>query len=194
MNTEAHTARVTLNWRDYDALSKSPNLWRKLSRVIEKKDVDSNELGPYLGTPVSILPQMFELAELCKQDHLLDIGCGDGRILIEAVKSFDCNATGIESNPRLVEIATEKINAEGLQEKIKIISGDARKAPLNDYTLVFLFLPISSLRVLLPELLKQAKLNNRIIAHEQRRPKKLPQEKFSKLLVSDEAITVAHVW
>jgi SAM-dependent methyltransferase len=59
-------------------------------------------------------------------DVVYDLGCGDGRYLIEAVKHYGCQAVGIEINPRRAAEARENVKKARLENRIKIITGDAR--------------------------------------------------------------------
>ena len=64
--------------------------------------------------------------QLTERDVLADIGCGDGRILIEAVKRYGCSGIGIEIDTNKADEARTNIEAAGLGTRIEIITGDAR--------------------------------------------------------------------
>jgi SAM-dependent methyltransferase len=59
------------------------------------------------------------------QHTFVDIGCGDGRVLIAAVRKFNCNGLGIEIDPDQAELARRCVEAAGLSHKITIREGDA---------------------------------------------------------------------
>lgn len=72
---------------------------------------------------------MLSLLELTENDVLYDLGCGEGKILIEAVLAYKCKAVGIEVNPVLAKKAAREVKRLGLQNRINIVQGD-----VNDYT------------------------------------------------------------
>jgi len=72
MNTAEDTSRVTFHWENSPGRG---GLLKNLKRLLGPNGNKNQNmgLGPYLGTPVPLLPQLFELAELCKNDHLADV-------------------------------------------------------------------------------------------------------------------------
>ena len=76
-------------------------------------------------TPDVTLNHMIDLLKLTDKDVLADLGCGDGRILIEAVNRYGCNAVGVEIDPVKAKEARRKVYDAGLASKIEIIEGDA---------------------------------------------------------------------
>ena len=81
-----------------------------------------------------------------------------------------------------------------MTDNIELVQGDGEKADFSDFSVVFLFLPSSTLGKLIPTLQSQMKGGSRIVAHEQRRLKNVPQPKQSKLLCNGHSLTVGHVW
>lgn len=75
-------------------------------------------------TPADTIDQMMDLMPLNSRDVLADLGCGDGRILIEAVLRFGCTGIGVEIDPEMAEKARVRVENEGLSQKIRIITGD----------------------------------------------------------------------
>ena len=75
-----------------------------LERVgLRRRHEDS--LGPFLATPDSLIDPLLELAQVGPDDHVVDIGCGDGRLVVEAAARLGCRAVGIERSPELVDSA-----------------------------------------------------------------------------------------
>jgi cyclopropane-fatty-acyl-phospholipid synthase len=63
---------------------------------------------------------------LCSTDHLLEIGCGWGSLMIEAVKQYGCKVTGITLSKEQLEFAQARVKAENLESQIKILLCDYR--------------------------------------------------------------------
>lgn len=76
-------------------------------------------------TPDVTLHQMIDILSLSPEDVLADLGCGDGRILIAAVKQYGCRGVGIEIDPARAEIARSMVSDACLSDRIEIITGDA---------------------------------------------------------------------
>ena len=154
------------------------------------------EPRPFLGTPESLWHPLFELANLGPDDVFVDVGCGDGRVAIEATRRFGCRSIGIEYHSNIADRARARVRHSGLEEKISIVEGDATKVNLDAASVMFVFLPMSSFMILLPKILKQVNPGARIIAHELRPldPDFKPQPKQSTPVFGEDAMTVAHVW
>src|SRR5256885_16808716 len=64
---------------------------------------------PYVQTPMEIVERMLRMAEVHAGDYVIDLGSGDGRIIIEAAKR-GARGLGVDLDPSLVKLATR--NAE----------------------------------------------------------------------------------
>ena len=69
----------------------------------------TSKLAPYVASPVRVVDVMLDLAKVKPGEVVLDLGSGDGRILITAVEKYKAKAIGIEISPRLVAEATRRI-------------------------------------------------------------------------------------
>jgi amino acid adenylation domain-containing protein len=147
----------------------------------------------FVGTPVGLVTDVLSLATPGPDDVVLDVGCGDGRVLIEAVRHFECRARGIEIDPELVTAARAEVAAAGFGDRIEIVEGDVREVGVGDATVVFCFLPPHLIERLLPGLLAQLPAGGRIVAHEQLGITWEVPPRESRLVMG-EGITVAHVW
>lgn len=90
---------------------------------------DSNETAPEASpTPYERIGYILNDLKPKPNETFVDIGCGaDARVVISAVRYFNCNAIGIEIDPARAKLAREAVVKSGLQDKIKIIEGDALK-------------------------------------------------------------------
>lgn len=76
-------------------------------------------------TPADVSAAMLNLMPLTADDILADVGCGDGRILIDAVRRFGCRGIGFEIDSEMAETARRSVKDAGLSSEITIITGDA---------------------------------------------------------------------
>src|SRR5688572_22622678 len=71
---------------------------------------------PYVQTPMEIVERMLRMAEVKKGDHLIDLGSGDGRIVIEAAKR-GASGLGVDIDGNLVKLATDNARKAGVGDK-----------------------------------------------------------------------------
>jgi len=73
---------------------------------------------PYVQTPMEIVERMLRMAEVKSGDHVIDLGSGDGRIIIEAAKR-GATGFGVDLDPALVKLAGENAKAAGVANRAK---------------------------------------------------------------------------
>jgi hypothetical protein len=93
----------------------------------------------WVPTPQSLVDRMLGLAKLTPKDYLMDLGSGDGRTVITAVKR-GARATGIEYNPDMVELSRRNAAKEGVGDKAEFIRGDIFETDFSKATVITLFL------------------------------------------------------
>src|SRR5258707_15558266 len=71
---------------------------------------------PYVQTPMEIVERMLRMAEVKKGDHVIDLGSGDGSIVIEAAKR-GATGLGVDLDASLVKLATENAAKAGVADK-----------------------------------------------------------------------------
>lgn len=141
-----------------------------ISEAIGQYDV------PYEPSSVVIVEKMLQMANVTKDDTVYDLGCGDGRIVITAVKEFGANGVGVDIDP--VRISESKTNAikEKVTKRIRFIQKNLFDADIHDATVVTLFLwPEVNLR-LRPKLFRELKPGTRIVSHEHYMGEWLPEQ------------------
>lgn len=96
--------------------------------------------GPfYAGTDADRLRNVLKLADLKSTDHLIDLGAGDGRIVIAAAQA-GARATGIEINPIYLCRARRALKAAGITpNQAKILFGDFWEHNLSTYSVVVIY-------------------------------------------------------
>lgn len=149
--------------------------------------------GPFLGTPIDLIVPLLDVAGVTAQDTVVDLGCGDGRVVLAAAQR-GCVARGVESDQSLVDRARSRIALERPAGQATIEHGDLLMADLADASVVFLFLPIHGVSPLLELLRHRLKPGARIIAHEQQFPGQAFHADLRKPLLTACSMTVAYVW
>src|SRR4028119_1047848 len=122
---------------------------------------------PYVATSPAVGKAMLKMANGGKNDVVYDLGGGDGRIVVSAVKDFGAKSgVGVDIDPELIAKAKHKARRENITDKATFIEGDLFKTDLREATVVTLYLyPSVNLR-LLPKLLDELKPGTRIVSHD----------------------------
>lgn len=132
---------------------------------------------PFVPSPEPVVKTMLKLAKAGPNDVVYDLGCGDGRILITAVKEFNVKkAVGIEIREDKVKEAMDNVRKAGIEDKVVIIHGDMFKINISEATIVTLFLLTSVNEKLKPKLERELKKGTRVVSHEFRIPGWKPKE------------------
>jgi SAM-dependent methyltransferase len=119
---------------------------------------------PFAVTPEEAVERMLQLAELRAGDVVYDLGCGDGRIVIAAVRRPGVRGVCVEIDPDRLSLAQHNAEQAGATERIRFVEEDLFRVPLEGATVVALYLlPEVNLR-LRPRLLRLP-AGTRIVSH-----------------------------
>ena len=114
-----------------------------------------------------IVTRMLQLAHTGREDTVVDLGCGDGRILTTAVTSFGVQkAVGYEIRRDIYEGAMGDIRRRGLEGRAIVVNDDLMKADLREATVITLYLTTAGNETLRPKLEKEAKRGTRVVSHD----------------------------
>src|SRR4051812_49629929 len=96
--------------------------------------------GPYVPSPQSVVADMLRYADVGPQDFLIDLGSGDGRIVLTAAKVFGARGFGVEIKEDLVKRANDAAQKENLAERVKFIKADLFKTDISQATIITMYL------------------------------------------------------
>ncbi|WP_343521320.1 class I SAM-dependent methyltransferase [Sphingomonas sp.] len=120
---------------------------------------------PYLGTRPAVVAQMLEVAQVGPGDYVIDLGTGDGRILIAASRERGARGLGIDIDPVMVARARANAERAGVADRVRFETADLFETELAAADVVTMFLlPEVNLR-LRPRLLAELKPGARIVSH-----------------------------
>ncbi len=120
---------------------------------------------PYVPTPQAAVEAMLDLAQVQAGDVVYDLGSGDGRIVITAAKKYGARGVGIEIDPALVKLASDRAIAEGVSDRVRFVPEDLFAANFSDATVVTLYLLQSMNERLRPKLVRELKPGARVVSH-----------------------------
>ena len=123
-------------------------------------------MAPYVPSPQEVIDRMLEVAQARPGDTVIDVGCGDGRILITAVQKFKARAVGIEIDPKIAAQASDTILKLGLQNKARVVRADVFYADLSQADVVTIYLTTSFNEKLRPKFEKSLRPGTRVVSHD----------------------------
>lgn len=130
----------------------------------------SENLAPFLATPMEVVEKMLEVAQVNKDDIVYDLGCGDGRIVISAAKIYGARGVGIDFNPKRIEESLQRARKENVEHLVAFRIGDVLKADFSEATVVSTYLLTRSNAKLRPLFDRQLKPGTRVVTHNYRVP------------------------
>jgi uncharacterized protein (TIGR03000 family) len=121
----------------------------------------------FVPTPPKIIDAMMELAKVGKDDVVYDLGCGQGDLVIAAVKQFHAKrGVGIDLDPERIREAKKKAKEAGVEDKIELREGNVFDVKdLSEASVVMLYMSNDLNVKLMPILKKQLKPGARIVSH-----------------------------
>jgi precorrin-6B methylase 2 len=123
--------------------------------------------APYVPSPHEVVRKMLELAHAGPDDVLVDLGCGDGRILVSAIREFNVRkAVGYELREDLYKLGLQEIERQRLWDRAKIVFGDLFNADLSEATVITLYLTGTANDRLKPKLRADTRPGARIVSHD----------------------------
>ena len=130
---------------------------------------------PYEPTPHAVVTQMLTLAQVGANDVVYDLGCGDGRIVIAAVK-LGARGVCVDIDPQRISESRTNAQRAGVAERIVFLNHDLFETDISKATVVMLFLwPRINLE-LRPKLWRELKPGTRVVSYIHSMADWLPQE------------------
>ncbi len=140
-----------------------PLLAPSVARAAEPQPVNA---GPYVPTPQYIVDRMLYMGKVTAKDYVIDLGSGDGRIVITAAKAFGARGLGVDINEQLVELASENAHSEGVYERARFERRDVFKTDLSPASVLTLYLLPKIVLDLRPKILTEMRPGTRVVTHD----------------------------
>lgn len=119
---------------------------------------------PYVPTPHEVVEAMLDVTGVGPGDYVIDLGSGDGRIVIAAARR-GAYGHGIDLNPVRVEEAEENARKAGVTDRVVFLEGDLFDADISRATVITMYLLSSVNLKLRPVLLEVLRPGTRIVSH-----------------------------
>jgi SAM-dependent methyltransferase len=117
----------------------------------------------WVPTPEELITSMLDMAKVSSSDYVIDLGSGDGRIVIAAAKR-GAHALGIEYNPDMVELSKRNAQKEGVTDKATFIRGDIFESDFSKATVITMYL-LPDLNLKLRPKILEMKPGTRVVSH-----------------------------
>jgi hypothetical protein len=129
-------------------------------------EIPTKDAGPYVPSPQSVVSDMLKLAEVGPNDFLIDLGSGDGRIVLTAAKVFGARGFGVEIKDELVKLSNEAARNAGVADRVKFVKQDLFKTDISQATVLTMYLLPDTVNLLRAKLLAELRPGTRVISHD----------------------------
>jgi hypothetical protein len=120
---------------------------------------------PYVPTPQEVVERMLQLAKVTANDYVIDLGSGDGRIVVTAAKKHGARGFGVDLNPERIAEANENARKAGVTDRVSFQQRDLFETDLSDATVITMYLLPRVNMELRPRLL-DLKPGTRLVSHD----------------------------
>ena len=120
---------------------------------------------PFITTPPEVVERMLQLAGTRAGDLVVDLGSGDGRIVIAAAQKFGARGLGIELDAALVEKSRDNAKRMKLEDRVRFVEGDVLRADISGASVVTVYLLSALMVQLQPRFLEELAPGTRIVSH-----------------------------
>ena len=121
---------------------------------------------PYVPTPPNVVDAMLEIAKVGSNDFLIDLGSGDGRIVITAAKKFGARGFGVDIDGVLVSNAQREAARQGVSGTVAFYARNLFTTDISKATVLTMYLLQKINLQLRPRLFSELKPGTRIVSHD----------------------------
>ncbi len=121
---------------------------------------------PYVPTPQAVVDKMLDMAQVKAGDVVIDLGSGDGRIMITAARRHGAQGFGVEIDPRLVQRSNEEARRLGIADRVKFLRQDLFNTDFHEANVLTLYLLPDVNIALRPKILAELKPGTRVLSHD----------------------------
>ena len=119
---------------------------------------------PYVPTPQEVVDRMLDMAKLTKDDFHIDLGSGDGRIVVTAAKR-GARSMGVDLNPTRIAEANENAKKAGVTDRVTFVQGNLFEQKIGEANVLTMYLLQSVNLQLRPRILAELRPGSRVVSH-----------------------------
>jgi len=121
---------------------------------------------PYVPTPQNVVDRMLEIAKVGPKDYVIDLGSGDGRMIITAAKKYGAHGFGVDLDKHLVKKANALAAKSGVADRAKFYARDLYQTDVSRATVLTIYLLPEVNLMVRPKLLATLRPGTRIVSHD----------------------------
>ena len=121
---------------------------------------------PFIPTPPNVVDAMLKIAGVGARDFVIDLGSGDGRILIAAAKKHGARGFGVDIDGALVNTARQDAQREGVADRVQFLEENLFITELGRATVLTMYLYPRVMAQLMPRLFTELAPGTRVVSHE----------------------------
>jgi hypothetical protein len=122
--------------------------------------------GPYVPTPQIVVDQMLQMAKVGPKDFVMDLGSGDGVIVLTAAQQMKARGMGVDIDPKLVKHSNAEAKRLGVDDRVSFHVQDIFKTDISKASVITLYLLPSMMANLRPKILTEARPGTRVVSHD----------------------------
>jgi ubiquinone/menaquinone biosynthesis C-methylase UbiE len=126
---------------------------------------DPRSVSPYAATPDSVVKEMLALADVGPRDYLIDLGSGDGRLVIAAA-ARGARALGVDIDAKLVEIARNEAAHARVDDRARFVERDLFETDVSDASVITIYLLPSIMGRVAKKLAAELAPGARVVTHD----------------------------
>ncbi len=120
---------------------------------------------PYVPTPQVVVDRMLQMARITPQDYVIDLGSGDGRIVVTAARQFGARGFGVDLNPVRIKDSVENAARAGVSDRVSFYQRNLFDTDFSEATVITMYLLPRVNLDLRPKIL-DLKPGTRIVSHD----------------------------
>lgn len=129
-------------------------------------DIELPAGGPFVPTPQPVVEQMLQLAGVNQRDFVVDLGSGDGRIVLTAAQKYRARGMGVDIDERLIEFSNQRAHRQGLDGLVWFRLQDVLHTRISEATVLTLYLLPEMMRALQQRIYTELKPGARVVSHD----------------------------
>lgn len=133
---------------------------------------------PYVPTPWNVVEAMLKIAAVGPNDYLIDLGSGDGRIVITAAKKLGARGFGVDLDDNLVRTARRNADSEGVKDRAEFYTRNLFDTDMSKASVISMYL-FNSVNLRLRPSLFKLKPGTRLVSHDFDMAKWTPDDKLT---------------
>ncbi len=161
-----------------------------LAAPVSSQDIEKLKTGgPYVPTPQIVVDQMLKFGAVGEKDYVIDLGSGDGVIVLTAARQYKASGMGIDIDPELVRQSNASAQKYGVADRVRFVQQDVFKADLSQASVLTLYLLPAMMIDLRSKIFNELKPGVRVVSHDYHLGQWLPDDTIGFDVAEKEAIT-----